>query len=101
MSIFELFSKRQKKLRGEVSDVYQYEDIPQSLKVQVVHIARDTIGQEGPYNHTSSQVYEDIHKLLCKEYGVFSLKEYEQSNFSAIYDFFLNEKDHEKCLGHL
>ena len=98
MSIFELFSKRQKKLRGEISDVYQYEDIPQSLRVQVVHIARDTIGQESRYNDTSNRIYEDIHKLLCKEYGVFSLKEYEQSNFSAIYDFFLNEGDHEKCL---
>jgi hypothetical protein len=98
MSIFELYSKRQKKLRGEVSDVYQYEEIPQSLKVQVVHMARDTIGQENRNNLESNKIYEDIHTILCKEYGVFSLKEYEVSNYSAIYDFFLKEKDHEKCL---
>ena len=42
MSIFELFSKRQKKLRGEVSDVYQYENIPNQLRVQVIHIVKDT-----------------------------------------------------------
>lgn len=97
MPIFELFSKRQKKLRGDVPDVYQYEEIPQNLKIQVVHIVRDTIGQEGRYSE-ANEVYEHIHKVLCKEYGVFSLKEYERSNFSAIYDFFLSEKNHEKCL---
>jgi hypothetical protein len=98
MSIFELFSKRQKKLRGEVPDVYQYEDIPQSFRVQVVHIVRDTIGIEQEYNTNTNQVYAEIHKTLCKEYGVFSLKEHANSNFSAIFDSFLNEKNHEKCL---
>lgn len=39
----ELFSRRQKRLRGEVSDVYQYETIPRELKVQIVHIWRDTL----------------------------------------------------------
>jgi len=43
MPIFELFSKRQKKLKGEVPDVYQYKDIGQKFRVQVVHIVRDTI----------------------------------------------------------
>lgn len=38
MKIYELFSKRQKRLRGEVPDVYQYETIPPELRVQVVHI---------------------------------------------------------------
>lgn len=98
MSIFELFSKRQKKLRGEVPDVYQYEKIDQSFRIQVVHIVRDTIGNEGTYNLASNKAYANIHKILCKEYGVFSLKEHERSNFSAVYDYFLNEKNHERCL---
>lgn len=38
MSTFDLYSKRQKELRGEVPDVYTYESIPQPLKVQIVHI---------------------------------------------------------------
>jgi len=98
MSIFELFSKRQKKLRGEVPDVYQYEDIPRSFRVQVVHIVRDTIGIEQRYNELTNQVYTDIHKILCKEYGVFSLEQDANSNFSAIYNSFLNQKNHERCL---
>lgn len=98
MAIFELFSKRQKKLRGEVPDVYQYENIDQIFRVQVVHIVQDTIGVEQSYNGTTNGVYKDIHKVLCKEYGVFTLKEYAESNFSAVFDYFLNEKSHEKCL---
>ncbi len=98
MAIFELFSKRQKKHRGEVPDVYQYENIEQSFRVQVVHIVRDTIGVEPNYKDVTNEVYKHIHKVLCKEYGVFTLKEYENSNFSAVFDYFLGQKSHEKCL---
>ena len=38
MKDYELFSKRQKQLRGEVPEVYQYEDIPQKLRVQISYI---------------------------------------------------------------
>ena len=98
MPIFELFSKRQKKLKGEVSDVYQYEDIEEKFRVQVVHIIRDTIGIESNYNDITNTVYAEIHQILCKEYGVFTLKEHERSNFSAVYDYFLNTDDYEECL---
>ena len=98
MAILELFSKRQKKQRGEVPDVYQYENIDQSFRVQVVHIVRDTIGVELDYNNTTNEVYKEIHNVLCKEYGVFTLKEYAETNFSAVFDFFLQEKSYEKCL---
>ncbi|OJA07036.1 STM4504/CBY_0614 family protein [Halomonas sp. QHL1] len=98
MAISELFSKRQKKLRGEVPDVYQYENLEQSFRVQVVHIIRDTIGVEQRYNNVTNGVYKEIHKVLCKEYGVFSLKEYSNSDFEAVFEYFMNEKNHEKCL---
>ena len=96
MTITDLFSKRQKKLRGEVPDVYQYEIIPDTLRVQIVHIIKDTIGNERSFAR-ASLVYAHIHKALCKEYGVFNLIEYEQSNFKAVYNFFLKEKNVEKC----
>ena len=44
---YELFSRQQKRLRAEVSDVYQYETIPRELKVQIVHIWRDTLKSIG------------------------------------------------------
>jgi hypothetical protein len=97
MAIFELFSKRQKKLRGEVPDVYSYEEIPNPLRVQIIHIVRDTIGQDR-YSDYASSVYEFIHKSLCKEYGKFTLKQYAKNDQEAIFDFFLNCDDYEQCL---
>ncbi|UUA73595.1 STM4504/CBY_0614 family protein [Cellvibrio sp. QJXJ] len=95
MSIIDVFSKRQKKYRGEVSDVYQYDKIPNTLRVQLIHIVRDTIGVN---THNSYEAYRQIHKVLCKEYGVFSLLPSARDDFEAIYDFFLKEKDVERCL---
>ncbi|WP_336983763.1 MULTISPECIES: STM4504/CBY_0614 family protein [unclassified Cedecea] len=97
MAIFELFSKRQKKLRGEVPDIYQYTKISNSFRVQVIHIVRDTIGEDVGYGEGSG-LYKLIHQTLCKEYGVFSLKERARNNFEAIYESFLNENNYENCL---
>ncbi|WP_215847746.1 STM4504/CBY_0614 family protein [Candidatus Pantoea bituminis] len=98
MAIFDLFSKRQKRLRGEVPDVYQYTELPQNFRVQVIHIIRETIGYDNGPGYHAGDIYDAIHKALCREYGVFSLKERAQNNSQAIFDFFLNEKNHERCL---
>jgi hypothetical protein len=95
MGIFDLFSKRQK----EVPDVYQYEDINNNFRVQVVFIVKETFGEDKSYYQTySSKAFTEIHRILCKEYGVFSLQEYEDNDFKAIYDFFLSTEDYEKAL---
>lgn len=97
MAIFELFSKRQKKIRGEMPDVYVYEEIPQSLRVQIIHIIRDTIGHD-KYQNVAGRTYEFIHKALCKEYGLFTLKQHARSDQEAIFDYLLNGEDYERCL---
>ena len=76
MSIFDLFSKRQKALRGDVPDVYSYDAIPQPMKVQIVHIWNDTLGDGSEYYSSSlgtKEAYKFIVETLCREYGVFSL----------------------------
>lgn len=98
MGIFDLFSKRQKKLRGELPDVYQYEDINNTFRVQVVHIIRDAFGKDKYGHNDASAAFKFIHKTLCKEYGVFSLKENEQYDINAIFNYFLEIKDYEKAL---
>lgn len=97
MAILELFSKRQKRLRGEVPDVYVYEEIPSSFRVQIVHIIRDTIGQD-KYDKRARGTYEFIHKTLCKEYGVLALKKHARSDSEAVLDYFLSCDDYERCL---
>jgi len=98
LAILELFSKRQKKLRGETLDVYQYTEIPKPFRVQVIHIIKDTIGEDSIYNDEPRSIYRSIHQALCKEYGVFSLGGHHQSNSESIFNYFLKENDYEKCL---
>lgn len=104
MAIFNLFSSRQKKTRGDVPDVYQYEEIPQKLRVQIVHIIKATIGTRVNHSHYGGEtysevVYREIHEILCKEYGVFSLSNKQRiSHFEAVYDYFLQSENFEECL---
>ncbi|ESA98818.1 hypothetical protein [Escherichia coli] len=82
MAIINIYSKRQRKIRGEVNDVYQYNNIPHALRVQIIKIITDSIGFPSSnecytsYRNEADKVYAYIHEILSKEYGVFSLKEW-------------------------
>lgn len=113
MAIFDLFSKRQKKLRGEVADVYIYDDLPDPLRVQIVHIWTETLGNLEQWElgqlelgqlelRQVRRAYEFIVNTLCREYGVFKLpgtKNYGGREYTQeLRDFFLCERDVEKAL---
>lgn len=66
--------------------------------MQVIHIIKDTIGEESIYNDESRSVYKSIHQVLCKEYGVFSLGGHHQNYSESIFNYFLKEDDYGKCL---
>jgi AbiJ N-terminal domain 4 len=74
VAIVNLFSKRRKRTAGEVPDVYTY-DIPERLRVQIIHIWTDALGRPDDYNHgiTIRQTYQAIVEMLRREYGVFVL----------------------------
>ena len=94
MAIFELYSKRQKKLKGEVPDIYTYDEIPETLKVQIVHIWKDTMDNYG-------SKYKVIVDMLCREYGLFQLPtadRYERKYLNELIGFLLQEKNLEKNL---
>lgn len=101
MPIYDLFSKRQKRERGEVPDVFQYTDIPNIFRVQVVHILRDVFpifNNNITYSQSEAAhlvIFRHIHQLLCKEYGMFSLgpEAQEQRYHAAVYNFFLTAED--------
>ena len=82
--------------------MYQYEDIPQELRVQVVHIWGDVLGEIergsfGDFCGAAYAAYQGIHDALCREYGVFALGE-EKNFFERVGNFLLKEKDIEKTL---
>lgn len=71
-----LYSKRQKQFREEINDVYSYENIPNKLLVQIIHIWNRVLGNQNNYEQYGSQVpgcYKYIYDILCEEYGVFDL----------------------------
>jgi len=98
MTVFDLFSKRQKRSRGEVPDVYQYETIPAELRVQIVHIIRDAFGDLYDFQGTEREDFKFIHEALCREYGVFSLGREYESNFQAVVNFFLKTQKIEEVI---
>lgn len=103
MAIFDLFSKRQKRSRGEAPDVYVYDDLPDELRVQIVHIFRDAFGPPGYSQYRGGnetiKAFEEIHGILCREYGVFSLsKKRDDDAWDAVTEFILSEGEHEQVL---
>lgn len=106
MASFDIFSKRQKKLRGDVPDIYIYDTIPQPLKVQVVHIWRDILGDERDYQGRYAQVfqaYKFIVGALCREYGLFFLppeknKYNDRRYIDELFNFLIQQDDSEKVL---
>lgn len=104
--IFDLFSKRQKKLRGDVPDVYVYDKIPDTLRVQIIHIWQDTLGNNndyfGYYQENVQSNYKLIVETLCREYGLFNLPSHNKYNnrmyLTELANFLLQEEDIEKII---
>lgn len=99
MALFELFSKRRKRERGDFPDVYTYEEIPNELRVQIVHLIEEGYASEGSYfTDEARKTLDALHSALCREYGKFHLAGEYDRDFEAIANFVLNEPDHEKVL---
>jgi hypothetical protein len=103
MAVLELFSSRQKKLRGQSSDVYSYDSLPHALRVQIVHIWQEAFGQptEEGYGVTCPMLhaFREIHRMLAKEFGVFELTSRRSDDaFTAVANFFLQASDVEQAL---
>lgn len=101
MAIFNLFSKRQKKLKGEVPTTLTFDHLPQTLKVKVVHIIVDAFGED---NHFSGKcladnLYKTVQAALCREYGVFRLSDRQQEESKdEVLNFLLQTPDNDKVI---
>jgi hypothetical protein len=106
MAIFDTFSKRQKALRGDLPDVYTYDKIPNPLRVQVIHIWRDALGNEKQYRDEhlrAREGYTYIVETLCREYGLFVLPGQQDFNNARnhrveLETFLLQEQNPERVL---
>ena len=68
--ITEIYSKRQKRLRGEFPDVYQYETVPENLRVKIQYIW-DDLWQEFDDNEVAQEIignyYKDLDDGICND----------------------------------
>jgi hypothetical protein len=102
MPIVNVFSKRQKVLRKEVADVYEYAQIPQELRVQIAHILRDLFGHPMDYDLNGClAAFDQIESILSREYGLFNLTKRALLATTAdlrVIDFLLHEEEAERVL---
>ena len=98
MMVYDLFSKRQKQNRGEVPDVYQYKIIPETLRVQVVKIMQDVFGNPHRDLWPAQIRFNNIHDVLCREYGEFSLSKTQETKSVSVINFLLKTPETEKVI---
>ena len=98
MGVFDLFSKRQRRARGELPDIYVYNKLAHELRVQIVHIVQDAFGEDNYGARSAADAYEFIKQTLCREYGRFELVERPKSDQQSVFNFFLQEDSVERAL---
>lgn len=101
MAVYDLYSKRQKRLNGDVPDVYTYDDFSSKLRNQIWFIIAEALGMDSidAYNKRD-ELINSIYRILCKEYGVEFLypSGYNSNEDNQIKLFFLNTKSPENVL---
>jgi hypothetical protein len=98
LTILNIFSKRQKRNRGEVPDVFTYDAFSPQLRTQIVHIIKDSLGVPQNYNgYEVPWAYGEICRVLCREYGVFSLTQDEKPRIQLL-TFVVREPNVERVL---
>lgn len=95
MAIFDIFSKREQRRTGSKPDVFEYDTMPQVVRVQFVHILTDLIGDDS--KTPAERVYRSTHNALAREYGVFELAK-GHSEQQKLFNFILHTEDVKRVL---
>lgn len=73
MAILELFSSRRKKERGDVPDVFVYDQLPYELRVQAIYIVHDALGssylEQSGFTSPAYKAYVEIIEHLLRHLG--------------------------------
>lgn len=74
MAIFDLYSKRQAdEAKSGQADVYQYDVIPSSLRVQIKYISLEAIGRVSSYPNNANPAWEMLEQIFLREKGLDSI----------------------------
>jgi hypothetical protein len=97
MGVLDLYHKR-KRLREKEGqpDVYDYDHIPEELRVQVIHIWRTSLGAYDDYHSEEALPNKNwvwIHDQFCRELGVLTLFDAGDNAFDECCKYILSEQD--------
>lgn len=81
MAIHDIYSKRQKRLRGEVPDVYSYLTINSALKNQIILIMGDATGKVSS-SGLAKRVYSNTIEILSREWGEMDLIQESKNHYA-------------------
>lgn len=94
MAIIELYSTRKKKNNGVNTDVYQYSELSEKLKSQILQILFDILDKysDRRIHYSEDSSYDFLRNTLCREYGRFSLNN-DKNARNDLVGWFLNKAD--------
>ena len=74
MPVLDLFSYRKRIADGETLDVFVYDELPDALRNQIIHIWGDAIGPYSTgYGAQNNEAWHVIHDAVAREHGVLRL----------------------------
>ncbi len=105
MPVYDIYVKRkQQQEKAGQPDVYKYDEIPESLRIQIIHIWRSAIGtwREGYHDYSNEppdNIWIAIHHIICRELGVFTLGNDRDKEFEKCCTFLLGESNIDNVLS--
>jgi hypothetical protein len=96
--VWEKFSLRQKKLRGEVTDVFVYDRVPKALRAQICHLLARCLGDEVDEYSNLNQAYIALRQQIAEELGRFGIGNPNRRSQSSIFEFFVDEASDQEAL---
>ena len=90
MAIFKTYSMRQKEMKGETLDVFAYDFLPESLRVQIVHILNKAVGDDSHKYSGQNYCFNTIREILCEEHAIFSLDRNAQGPRNEVVNYFID-----------
>lgn len=90
MKVYDIYSEREKRLMREFPDVYRYDYISKQLRVQIIHMINDAIGDRR--NLQTIESFRKIHDILCRVHGELSLNEILFNDYiQDVFDYMLKK----------
>ena len=101
MTAFELFSHRKRVDRGEEPDILVYDNLPNKLRVQIIHVWNESIGPYHVYRGTITEAggvienndgWNFIHDAVAREHGIFRLGSHPSIADQCV-EYLMNSRD--------